>query len=246
MRRLLVLLLALALLPAADAAALTPDGKVVVADIDTGINAAHQEFAPDQLVGFFDFSDGSVPAAGELWDPDTAPYDPVGHGTATASMIGALGTSSEQTPSAFPGVKLAMAKVADDGGSIAGSLPDAIHWAIHTVHADVINMSIGVIAPVGPAQSVIAQDTFDAIREARAHGILFTASNGNGIGNTGIVPGDGATTPYGSSLDVLAVGAAGLDGLTVAYNPEVAAVYAVRAPKPLTNGEAKLVPAVSV
>lgn len=228
---LLAIVLFLLALPVTAAEALTADGEVVVCDIDTGINPAHQEFAADQIVGFFDFSDESVPAEGELFDADTEPFDPDGHGTATAAMIGALGVSEEQTPAGFPGVKLAMAKVADADGAIAGDLAAAMMWCVDTVRADAINMSIGVIVPLGPAQALFEPE-FEAMRYARSKGVLFTVANGNGIGNTGVVPGDGATTPYGSSLDVLSVGASGVDGLTVAYNPEVAALYTVRTPTP--------------
>jgi hypothetical protein len=212
---------------AGPAPALTDDGQVVVALVDSGINAAHQEFAPDQLVGYYDFSDGGTPKPGEDWDPDTAPSDPAGHGTGTASMVGARGVSAEQTPAAAPGVKLAMARVAGRDGAIAGDLAAAVRWATTTVRADVVNISIGAIVPV-PAD--VQRDTYAALHEARAAGVLVTVSNGNGIGNTGTTPGDGASTPNSSSLDVLAVGASGADGALVSYNPHVTAQHEVRVP----------------
>jgi subtilisin family serine protease len=60
--------------------------------------------------------------------------------------------------------------------------------------------------------------------------VLVTVANGNGTANAGLVPGDGASSFYASSQDVLAVGASGVDGATVSYQPEVAAQFTVTGP----------------
>ena len=244
MRRRTALLAALAvLLPAAPHALAASRPAVrapVVAVIDTGVRATHQEFdyrgpasTTDQFVAWWDFTTevkrtATLPRPGQTWDPGVRnPYDRNGHGTLTASMVGGLGRSRLKTPAAAPGTKLAIAKVGRADGTIEGSVAAAVRWADTTVHADVISISIGSIAPV-PAD--LFRDEYDAIAAARAHGRLVVVANGNGFANAGI-PGDPGWANYASSSpDVLAVGAAGADGLLVSTDPEVVAVFTVTGP----------------
>jgi hypothetical protein len=214
----------------------------VVAVIDTGVNAAHQEFdyrgktsTTDQFVAWWDFTPDKkpgqtavLPKPGQLWDTTIAnPYDDNGHGTLTAGMVGGRTASPQKTPAAAPGVKLAIAKVVNGGGSVNGSIADAIDWAVTTVHADVISISIGTIVPF-PAD--LARDEFDAISRARKAGVLVVVANGNGFANAG-VPGDpGWANDSSCSPDVLSVGASGVDGYLVSTDPELTAVFTVTGP----------------
>ena len=105
-----------------------------------------------------------------------------------------------------------MAKVATDGGSITGDLAAAIRWAVDTIarrrhqHLDRLDR------PDPGAADCCSPTSTRRSHEARAKGVLVTVANGNGIGNTGSAPGDGAISSNSSSLDVLAVGAAGARG----------------------------------
>jgi subtilisin family serine protease len=213
--------------PAAQAQTTDPTQGVKIAVIDTGINAAHQEFAPGQLIGYWDFTAGR-PTAGQIWDPKHSPADGNGHGTLTSSMVAGLNVVPEKTPSFAPGFHLAMADVATDDGTISGSIADAIRWSVETVHADVISISIGSIVPIPGAPLLL--DEYAALQEARDAGVLVTVANGNGTANAGVVPGDGASSFYSSSVNVLAVGASGVDGATVSYQPEVAAQFCITGP----------------
>lgn len=220
----------LALLPAAAAVAQEdPTQGVRVCVVDTGINAAHQEFAPDQLVGFFDFSAGK-PKPGQAWDPRKKPYDPNGHGTLTAAMAVGRGVSPQATKSFAPGFRLASAKVADDEGSIVGDIGAAVRWCTDTIGAQVINISIGSIVSLSVVGQLLWAGDYEALAYARSKGVLVTVANGNGTGNLGLVPGDGASSNYGSSGDVLAVGASGTQAATVSYQPEVAAQFSITGP----------------
>jgi hypothetical protein len=97
---------------------------------------------------------------------------------------------------------------------------------VDTVRADVVNISIGSIAPV---PSAVAAETYDALDDARAAGVLVVVGNGNGWGNVGVLPAEpGWSTWYSSSTSVLAVGAAGADGLLMTTDPEVTAPDSVR------------------
>lgn len=230
--------------PYATAATATPVKVPVVTLVDTGVRATHQAFdyrgkasTSDQFVGWWDFSAEKKhkdvwPARGQSWDTSVRdPYDNVGHGTLTASMVGGR-RAAAQTPSAYPGAKLAIAKVSWFGASKdaidTAALAPAIRWAVDTVHTDVISMSIGSIVPV-PA--TLNRDVYEAIGYARSHGVLVVVSNGNGWGNLGLVPGDpGWASSSAASPDALAVGAADSDGLLDSTDPEVAAVYTVSGP----------------
>ena len=226
-----------ALVAATGAAALAPASvaspdPVVVAVIDTGLAADHPEFDyrgpdsnDDQIVAWWDFSDdaeGHPPNAGDLWDPFVRePFDPHGHGTATASMAVGANRSDAKAPSAFPGGKLAVAKVGSGPkATITGDVAAAIEWATDTVGADVISMSLG-------AGFVLFGDegTYDAIAYARNSGVLVVVSNGNGFLNAGVPGEPGTLKGYGNSNHVLSVGAADANGLLVTTDPEVVADY---------------------
>jgi hypothetical protein len=243
LRRTALLATAVALLAAPQALAakapVKPAVKLpVVALIDSGARASHHEFdyrgkasTVDQFVGWWDFTNEVkgkevLPARGQVWDTAVAnPYDKNGHGSMTASMVGGRGASAQKTPAAAPGTKLAIAKVIDGEGNVVNEAA-AIRWATRTVHADIINISIGSVVPV-PAD--LFRDIYDAISEARAAGILVVVANGNGFANAGLIPGDpGWANSSASSPDVLAVGAENSTGLLNSTDPEVAAVYAIK------------------
>lgn len=207
--------------------------RVVVAVIDTGIAPTHPEFDyrgpdnnDDQLVGWWDFSDDAgrhLPGPAELWDPEVRdPYDPHGHGTATASMAVGFNRAVEKSPSAFPGGKLAVAKVGSGpkGDRITGDLAAAIEWATDTVGADVISMSIGAGFVLLADESI-----YRAMEYARDAGVLVVVSNGNGFLNAGIPGEPGTLKGFGNSPHVLSVGAAGSSGLIVTTDPEVVANF---------------------
>ncbi len=241
---------ALALLTAPHAGAARPRAAVrepVVALIDTGVNPFHQEFdyrgpssTVDQFVGWWDFTSerkGTItsPAPGQAWDTAVRdPYDVHGHGTLTASMVGGRTADPRKTPAALPGARLAIAKVmTGSSGTLEGSIGDAVRWATDTIHADVVNISIGSLVP---APSLVVQDAYDAIAAARRKGVLVVVANGNGFANAGAVPGDpGWANWFASSPSVLAVGAAGPYGYLVSTDPEVVAQYSVTGPSNTDN-----------
>jgi hypothetical protein len=225
----------------------------VVAVLDSGINPFHQEFdydgpasTTDQLVGWFDFTTDTksayeLPSPGQAWDTTvTVPYDDFGHGTMSAGMVGALGTDPQETPVAAPGTKLAVAKVLDSTGGVPKTtlIDDAIHWAVSTVHADVINISIGSAAPV---PGTLYTSTLQAIAWARQQGVLVTVANGNGFGGT-LGPGDpGWASVYSCSPYALSVGGSDPDtywkavSLALSTDPELVAPFHVTHPSSTSN-----------
>lgn len=175
-----------------------PDQDVIVAVIDTGIDPNHPEFSAGQIVAWWDFS---LSAATGVWMTGVTPNDPHGHGTGTASLVGGA------TVGAYPGVKLAIAKVGDSSGDITGDVSNAIRWAVDVVGADVISISIGPVAPIPGHMS----DEDDAARYATESGALVVASAGNGVlGAAPRYPGE--FHPPSSDPSALMVGAVGHNG----------------------------------
>lgn len=207
------------------------DAPVLIALLDTGIDARHVEFrgylgqpnvTDPQVVGWWDFGVHGVPPPGAAWDALTpVPFDPVGHGTGTASL------AAGQFLGRCPGAKLAMAKVVDAGGALTGDRAAAVQWAVKTLGADVISISINSVVPL-PAR-LEALD--EALAEARDLGVLVVVSAGNGLANLGAkYPSE--TSSAASSPDVLSVGAGSspgttqailLDGSYTNFDPEVSA-----------------------
>jgi hypothetical protein len=213
----------------APASATPPD--VVVAVIDTGVRATHQEFdyggpsdTTDQFVAWWDFSSdsgGHLPAAGQTWDTTFAdPYDGHGHGTATAAAAVGLNHPGK-TPSFAPGAKLAVAKVGNAAAGLS-NIDKAIKWARDTVQADVISMSIGQAVP---APASLGERVYEQIELARQAGILVVLSNGNGWANAGVPGEPGFATGYANSPYALGVGAVSVDGLLVTTDPEVVSTF---------------------
>ncbi|MHB8573317.1 MAG: S8 family peptidase [Candidatus Dormibacteria bacterium] len=198
-----------------------PDNQVIVAVIDTGIDPTHPEFggyrgqpgvSDPQVVAWYDLADDGTPAPGVTWDPaNPIPSDacPGGdcHGTGTASIVGGSTLGSD------PGVKLAVARVADGAGNLV-NIPAAIDWVVKTVGADVVTMSLATIVPITGLDGVADQDLVP-LREAERAGTFTVAAAGNGIDNQGVgignadlgarYPAEGSSPAYLPS--VLSVGA---------------------------------------
>jgi hypothetical protein len=215
--------------------------KATITVIDTGSEASNPEFDYDetvpgpngQFVGWWDFSGTtSHPACGDattIWCTAHGPYDPDlssgSHGTGTTGMAAGTNASAVKTASACPGCNLAVAKVLnEDSDSLDGDIASAIRWAVDVVHTDVISVSIGAVAPI---PEPVLHDTYVAQRYAREHGVFVTFANGNGWGNAGIPGQPGGFMNYGNSIDVLSVGANGLDGYLVTTDPEVTGPFTV-------------------
>lgn len=231
------------LVPLASAHASAPGGVVagspIIAVIDTGVRVTHEEFdyrgprsKHDQVVAWWDFTTDKKrrivePRPGQTWDPQVAePYDDytTGHGTGVAAMAVGLNRTRAKSRSAAPGYRLAIAKVLDAAGTGTAELPAAIRWAARTVHASVINISIGTITPFPAALDV---DVLDAIDAATRAGVLVVLGNGNGWANAGVPGEPGWATGYGESTSAFAIGAADTQGLTFSTDPEVTANSAV-------------------
>lgn len=141
---------------------------VVVAVVDTGIDATHPDIKnnlwKDKTTG------------GYGWDFVTNkanPKDEHGHGTHVAGILGATLNSANGISGVAPNISIMAVRYYSEKSSGADNLKNSIsslNWAIdHGAH--IINYSGG-----GPEFS---QDEFNAIKRARDKGIMVVAAAGN-------------------------------------------------------------------
>ena len=139
--------------------------SIIVAVIDTGIDADHPDLAGVSLPGatFVTAPDPSCVAGSRI--------DDNGHGTHVAGLIGANGNNGIGIAGIAFGVKILPIKALDcQGSGLLSDVASAVIWA--TDHgARIINISLG---------SSSAQSTLhDAIRYAVAHNVFVVAAAGN-------------------------------------------------------------------
>ena len=153
---------------------------VVVAVIDTGVDASH----PD-LQGQF------VPGTNVL-DPAQPPDDQHGHGTAMAGIIAASTNNGVGIAGICPGCRVMPVKALDASGT--GTYADVMEGVIYAADhgARVLNLSVG-----GTAYS---NGLRDAIEYARAAGAMVVAAAGNSGTDTPVYP-----AAYAGVLGVAAV-----------------------------------------
>jgi subtilisin family serine protease len=170
----------------------TGDSSVVVAVVDSGVQADHPELVGRVLPGY------------DFVNNDSNPADDNGHGTAVAGIIAAQGNNRIGIAGACWKCEIMPVKVLDSTGSGSDSeVAGGITWAVDH-GADVINMSLG-----GTSSS---QTLADAVSYAQRLGVVVVAAAGNieRSGDPGTMPNYPAAYP-----GVISVGA--VDGSNQAY-----------------------------
>lgn len=187
--------------PAAWASGYTGAG-VVVAVLDTGVEATHPDLA------------GKVRDAEKFVTDGRDASDVVGHGTHVASTIAGTGAASGgQFRGAAPDAELISARVCTEFGCPTSAILAGIEWAVVTKGAKIINMSLGGRDRPGIDPLENAVDQFSADR-----GVLFVIASGND-GESGA----GTVDSPGSADAALTVGAVDHD--------ERLAVFSGRGPR---------------
>jgi serine protease AprX len=140
---------------------------VVVAVIDTGINAAHTDLDGGKVIAFKDFVNARTTA-----------YDDQGHGTHCAGIVAGTGESNSGYKGVAPGAALVGIKVLDSQGSGSMSNVDAgINWAIQ--NKDVYGIKVLSLS-LGTSGSSNGQDsTSVAVNNAYAAGLISAVAAGN-------------------------------------------------------------------
>ncbi|MDN5272252.1 S8 family peptidase [Chloroflexus sp. MS-CIW-1] len=174
---------ALGTIAAYDAWDITTGGPVVIAVIDTGVDANHPELAGRVLGGF-----NAITGSSNSGDDN-------GHGTAVAGIIAASGDNGEGIAGLCWGcVILPIKACLRNGRCRDSSVISAIRWATDN-GARIINLSLGGSSPSPALQ--------EAVRYANERGVLIVAASGNerAEGNTPNYP--------AAYAEALAVGATG-------------------------------------
>jgi subtilisin family serine protease len=164
--------------------------NIPVAILDSGIYAAHPEFAGHVLPGY-DFVNG-----------DTNTADDFGHGTAVAGVVAAAGNNGLGVAGVAYGCAVLPVKVVDATGSAAYSaIAQGIHYAVDQ-GARVINISIA-----GNSASDTLQEAVDY---AWSHNAVVVAAAGN----------TGSSTPQypAACSNAVAVGATAPDDSLASFS----------------------------
>ena len=150
----------------------TGDPDVVVAVIDTGIDASHEDFKKTKFVtGYNALTDKTLSRR--------ANSDDNGHGTLVAGVIAASTNNGKGIAGAASGLTLMAIKALDsDGSGKSSAIAKGIIWATDN-GADVINMSLGGIG--------FSHDTklADAISYAFNKNVVIVSAAGNDVAVTG-------------------------------------------------------------
>lgn len=165
--------------------------NIVVAVLDTGIRATHEDLAANMWTNTADGGDGFNAYTGKF-----DPADDNGHGTMVAGLIGAQGNNGKGVVGVAWKVQLMDCKCLDSNtvGSdftVIGCLDFA-----RTNGAQVINMSFDTTIP-----SLALSNALVAVRDA---GIIVVASCGNDYpaGNDDVVPHYPACYPFDNIISV--------------------------------------------
>jgi subtilisin family serine protease len=147
--------------PAWDAAQGYGSAAVVIAILDSGVDADHPDLR--QVAGW-DYGDNDS-------NPDDNSASP-GHGTACAGVAAAIANNALGTAGAAGGCSIMPLKVADSGGSLFFSyIQNGLYHAADN-GADVASMSFGAAISSDPATNTALQYAFNA-------GVTLLAATGN-------------------------------------------------------------------
>jgi len=149
----------------ADAAhQVTRGDGAVVAVVDTGVDASHEDLQ------------GRLLAGKDFVDNDDTPQDGAGHGTHVSGVIAATEGNDRGVDSVAPGARVLPIRVlGDDGSGSDEQVAKGIDFAV-AQKVDVINLSLGGL----PLDAVAGGGEFqEAVQRAVDAGIVVVAAAGN-------------------------------------------------------------------
>jgi len=170
---------------------LTDGGKVIVAVLDSGIRATHEDLAANMWVNPVDGGHGFNAFTGT-----NDPNDDYGHGTLVAGILGAVGDNGKGLTGVAWTAQMMSCKCLDSAGEGSDSTVIACLDYARTNGARVINTSFSGRFPAAAVSNAIV-----ALRGA---GIILVASSGNGLppANVDIVPQYPACYPMDNIISV--------------------------------------------
>ncbi len=147
-----------------EAHAVTRGDGAVVAVIDTGVEASHEDLQGRLLPGK------------DFVDNDDTPQDGDGHGTHVSGVVAASADNGIGVDSVAPGAKVLPIRVlGDDGSGSDEDVAKGIDYAV-AQKADVINLSLGGL----PIDALVGGGAFqEAVQRAVNAGIVVVSAAGN-------------------------------------------------------------------
>jgi subtilisin family serine protease len=171
----------------------TMGANVRIAVLDTGVDEAHPDIAPNLIANISEVNLAELPTSCD----DGTPWDQTGHGTWVASLAaGAAGASTGKVIGVAPQAALINIKVMERASSTGSSSATAeceagegsglLSWVIAgindavTQHANVIVMSLGTLVDLDTGDGAGWQATFNSVTyRAFESGSLIVAAAGN-------------------------------------------------------------------
>jgi subtilisin family serine protease len=174
----------------------TTMGKGVrIAILDSGVDMAHPDIAPNLVFNLSEVDQSALPSACD----DSTPQDQQGHGTWTASLAaGAMGEGTGLVVGVAPAASILNIKVLERmpdtsvaGSSVAqqcvtGEASGLMSWVLQGIddalaqHADVISMSLGSMVDLSTGDGAGLKALFDQVTYAAAQaGAVLIAAAGN-------------------------------------------------------------------
>ncbi len=164
-----------------------------IAVLDSGVDAAHPDIAPNLALNLTEVDQTGLPSACD----DGSPQDQQGHGTWVASLAaGAMGEGTGLTVGVAPEASILNIKVLErlpngDGSDPAAQCPTGqasglLSWVLAGIddavanHADVISISLGTLVDLSTGDGAGLKAAFDQVTYAAAEqGAVLIAAAGN-------------------------------------------------------------------
>ncbi|MHB1392852.1 MAG: S8 family serine peptidase [Clostridia bacterium] len=175
---------------------------IVIAVIDTGIDAGHVDLDGGKVIGWMDFVNG-----------ETSPYDDNGHGTHCSSIAAGEGDGNPAYKGVAPGAALVGVKVLDNTGSgLMSDVTAGIDWV--TANKDIYGVEV-ISLSLGTSTSSDGTDSTSlAVNNAFDNGIVACVAAGNSGPAKYTVGAPGAAE---KALTVAAMADVGEMGYNLAY-----------------------------
>lgn len=140
--------------------------NIRIAIIDTGIAEKHSDIDYSKIIGGYNFLDDNEDY-----------FDTNGHGTNVAGVINAINDNEIGIAGIAPEAELVIFRVVNGSNSSSSAMLKSIQSAVDDYNCDIINISLGTYAVLGPAYQ-------EVIDYAYEKGVLIFAAAGNDGANS--------------------------------------------------------------